>query len=290
MKTFITALLLTIVCNCWCQQSVTFPVVLGEVPYSWKAIEKKMPRTEIDQFIKAFPKEFAGYRYEQASRTLDSLANDLHFIDVNADGKTDVIFDGQGPGEGRLIEIYMRNAKGYKKLLSEYQGIAKIDWERTRIKRLYIYDWGCCDAYTQTNRILELNFDQLAPAVKQIYQSICVYRNNQPEPDSLFQQPIRFEVLNDKYNIRCEPKVDDTTLFLWHFEQDKPKKPGNTIGILSKGSMGTAFGKRTDATGRVWWYAEIDLPYKPDRDVFYIGNKFPTHVVGWVSSRFVKVL
>ena len=292
MKTFITALLLTVVCNCWCQQSVIFPVVLGEVPYNWKSIEKKIPRADIDRFINAFPKEFGAYRNSQEypSRNLDSLANDLHFIDINADGKPDVIFDGQGPGEGRLIEIYMRNEKGYKKLLSEYQGIVKIDWEGARIKRVYINNWGCCADYTQTNKIFEINYDQPAPAVKQIYQSICIYMNNQPEPDSLFQQPIRFEVLNDNYNVRCEPKINDTTIFLWQAEQEKIKETGNTIGKLPKGSTGIALGKRTDATGRVWWYAEMDVQYKPEKDVFYVGNKFPTHVIGWISSRFIKVL
>jgi hypothetical protein len=293
MKTFITALLLTVVCNCWCQQSVTFPVVLGEVPYNWKSIEKKVPRPDVDRFINAFPKEFAAYRYSQEypSRNLDSLANALHFIDVNADGKTDVIFDGQGPGEGRLIEVYIRNEKGYKKLLSEYQGIAKIDWEGARIKRLYIYNWGCCADYTQTNKIFEINYNQSAPAVKQIYQSICILMTNQPAPDSLFQQPIRFEVLNDKYNIRGEPKIDDTAIYIWHAETNKKIiDPGNTIGKLPLGSTGTAFGKSTDATGRVWWYVEMDLPYKPEKDVFYVGNNFPTRVIGWVSSRFVKVL
>lgn len=271
----------------------TFPVIQDYAVYNWAAVETKMPKEKVNLFINAFPKEFEMYRRESDIYTHDSLIKSLHFVDVNGDGKDDVFFDGQSYGEPRLIELFIKTTQGYKKVFSEMQGIAKIDWEDHKIKRLYINNWGCCSDYQETNKIFELSFNQQGlPSFKQVYQSVTCYLMVAKRPDSLFEKPIRFEVLNENYNIRITPKIDESYIGPWNqgVEDEKKLIKSNSIGRLPKGMIGTALGKKTDATGREWWYVEVDEQYKPDTAVFYLENKFPTRVIGWISSRFVKVL
>jgi hypothetical protein len=290
MKTAMIILLLAITQQGWCQQRLTFPVC-KEYGYNWAPVEKKMPRAQIDQFINAVPKEFELFRNNNSEfHNLDSLAKSLHFVDVNGDGKEDVFFDGASGGEATLIALYVRTGQGYKKVFSDVQGVAKIDWADHKIKRLYITDWGCCADYQETNKIYEFTYDQQGiPTHKQVYQAVTCYTGVGKRPDSLFDSPIRFEVLNDKYKIRFAAVINDTDPYPWSFDE-KPPRYGNTIGLLKKGATGTALGKKTDATGREWWYVEMDEEYRPEKNIFYIDNAFPTRVIGWVSSRFVKVL
>ena len=293
MKIWLTAIFLTITINSWCQQQLTFPVIHDYDNFKWASIEKKMPRAEVDRFINVFPKEFEAYRRSNESefRNLDSLVKHLHFVDINVDGNLDVIFDGQGSGEGSLVQLFINTGKGFKEIFSDMQGVAKIDWEENKMKRLYIVDWSSADDYIETNKIYGFTYDQpAAPAYKQIYQSIAINGFSAVRPDSLFDKPTRFEVLNNNYKIRSAPVIDDTGQFHWNKNQESEKGQGNSIGKLPKGTTGTALGKKTDATGREWWYVEIDETYQFDRDMLYVQNKFPTRVIGWISSRFIKVL
>lgn len=293
MKIWSTAIFFTITINCWCQQQLTFPVIHNYDGFNWASVEKKMPRADIDRFINAFPKEFEAYRRgnESEFHNMDSLAKDLHFMDINGDGMLDVIFEGQGSGERRFIQLFIKIGQRFKGIFSDYQGVAKIDWDGNKMKRLYINDWGSGDDYIETNKIYEFTYNQTdAPTYKQIYQSIGINSFDAVRPDSLFDKPIRFEVLNNNYKIRSAPLIDDTGMFHWNKNQESEKGEGNSIGKLPKGTTGAALGKKTDATGREWWYVEIDETYMFDHEMLYVQNKFPTRVIGWVSSRFVKVL
>ena len=263
----------------------TFPL---HTSFSWKDIEQKATPAQIDAFIAQNRKGFL--QFGEQYRPLDSLRKRLHFLDLNGDKLPDVVFEGESGGEAQLIEIYLNTGKGYKYVFSSGQGIEKIDWRDNRLYRLYIRDWGCCEDQLNTNKIYQLSYDkQDAPKFVQIYQSY--FLRETIYPDSMFPTPIRFQVLNDRYKIRFSPAVDDTTKQDWLLPSASLR--GNNIALLVKGAVGTALGKKTDATGREWWFVEMDEEYYPAKsDVLLDADKleFPTKVLGWVSSRFVKTL
>jgi hypothetical protein len=267
-------------------QELTFPI---RKDFAWGSVEKQVSKAEIDEFIKETPDEFGYYRQEVTnyhSYNLDSLRLCLHFLDINGDNLLDVIFDGQSGGEPREIEIFINKGDGYKKVFSDMQAISKLEWRDNRLSKLYIFDWGCCDDYVDYGKIYQTVFDKTnVPDLVQIHQEASIHFGE--KPDTLLEKPTRFVVLNNNYNIRFAPIIDDTSGQIWDDERNR-QFHGNIIGKLSKGAKGHALGKKTDSSGREWWYVEIDEEYFPVGFAFTKENeKYPTKVIGWISSRFV---
>ena len=276
------------------QQYLTFPICRNDVfRFDWKPLEKRVSRSEAYKFIESRPKDFEAYRDKVEAEyglTIDSLYNDLHFFDLNGDGLNDIVFDGASGGEARTIEIYINNGKNYKKVFTAYQGVAKLDWQGGRLSKIFIRDWGCCDSYLDRYKIYGVNYsDKGIPRFDQIYQGVAVSEG--VVPDSLLETPLRFEVINQGYNIRSAPTKDDSSFYHWNNDGEKRLGNGNSVGMLVKGARGIALAKAVDNTGREWLYVEIEEKYLlPAHDIIYNENKFPTNLRGWISSRFVRVL
>ena len=289
MKTLLTAIAFLLSVYSYSQQNLIFPVGV-EYSIDWKGVEKKVARPIVDKFIKDNPYEFHPYRQKGPDASfynLDSLRNALHFLDLNGDGKLDVVFFGLSGSEAQMVELFINTGQTYKNVFATQQGIVKMDWQDNRLTKLYIDDWGCCDDYLVFHKIYEVRYDsKLMPAFKQIYQSVSVERyHNGVIPDSLLEKPFRFEIENEGYKIRCAPKIEDSSPRPW---DDADTGNGNSIGRLEKGATGTAIARKVDATGREWLYVEMDEQYLPKNDIIYVENKFPTRLVGWVSGRFIK--
>jgi len=283
------------------QQNSIFPVVTNHYHFNWAAIEKKVSRATITKFINQNPGDFSAYRHPQDySVNINDLYPCLHFIDLNNDGLDDVIFSGRSAGEGDMVEVFINTGNDYndyKEALEEREGIVKIDWENKKACRFYISNWGCCDDYLVENKIYSFAFDESSiPVVKQIYQSANIYES--PKPDSLFNSPFRFQVQNDDYTLRSAPAIDDSTVEHWNFDSITMAKGikyakgyGNYIALLPENARGMAVGWKTDDTGRVWWYVEIDAQYALRKNALdYRDKTFPTKSIGWLSSRFVQKL
>jgi hypothetical protein len=291
MKTLLTAITLLMSVLSFSQEVLTFPVVSAEL-FQWKEVEIQRPKPIIDKFIKDTPKEFQAYKRKDAEVAfldLDSLRKALHFLDLNGDGKEDVIFEGQSDGEANEVAIFINTRQGYKKVFSTYQGVVKMDWENKRLARLYIDDWGCCDDYIERHMIYHVSYNQIGiPKFNKVCQGLSIY--NGFTPDSLLEKKFTFEVLNEGYKMRSAPKIDDASVQPWDNDQTKNTGSGNIIGRLLKGARGTALAKKLDNTGREWLFVQIDKAYFLKNDIFYEENKFPTKYIGWISSRFVKAL
>jgi hypothetical protein len=291
MKTLLTAIALLISTLSFSQEVLTFPVVSAAL-FQWKEVEKQMPKPIIDKFIKDTPKEFQAYKRKDAEvafLNLDSLRKVLHFLDLNGDGKEDVIFEGQSDGEANEVAIFIKTRQGYKKVFSTFQGVVKMEWENKALSRLYIDDWGCCDDYIERHMIYDVSYRQVGiPKFTKVYQALSIH--NGIKPDSLLEKKFAFEVLNEGYKMRSAPKIDDVSVQPWDNDQTKETGSGNIIGRLLKGATGTALAKKLDNTGREWLFVQIDAAYFTKNDIFYVENKFPTKYIGWISSRFIKAL
>jgi hypothetical protein len=208
-------------------------------------------------------------------------------LDFNGDGQLDVFFEGESGGEARIVKVYLNLGNGFKRIFADIQGVTRMDWQDGRLYKIYTFDWGCCDDYLYVNKIFQVTYKATnQPQFVQMYQS--TYVEDTFFPGDSLEKPFRFEVLNDKYNIRTVPVVDDTSRY--HFTDGEPQ--GNVIAKLPRGARGTVFAKKTDATGREWWLVEVDEEFYPSNKVFLKEeqNDFPTKIIGWISSRFAKVI
>src|ERR1700722_16491028 len=96
-------------------QEQAFPV---KYHFNWKKVEQHVPASVVDQFIKGKPAEFEFFRRgvdKYHSANLDTLATRLHFLDLNGDGRLDIIFHGESGGEGKLLLIFMNVGGKYKR-------------------------------------------------------------------------------------------------------------------------------------------------------------------------------
>lgn len=260
---------------------------------NWAAIEKKPTPAQINTFIAQNREDFPQYHDkpgEPYDHTLAELPTSLHFLDLDGDHQPDVIYDGISGGEPNEIRIYLKRGNTYQHVFTTYQAILQMDWQSGRLHKLYIENRGCCDDPVNTTSIYQVDYaSEGLPKFTQIFQG-C-YLKETSFPDTLFEKPLRFEVLNPDYNIRLKPVVDDTTRQEWDATDDPLH--GNKIATLVKGASGTALAKKIDGTGREWWFVEIDEEYYPTSGYGLPGAgywEFPTKVTGWISSRFVKKL
>lgn len=258
--------------------------------FSWDKVEKKVSKSQVDQFIQSDPEAFQYYRqkdYKYAN--LDSLASRLHFLDINGDNRLDVIFEGANGGEATQIIFFINLGNTYKVVFSDIQRVFKMEWKENKLHKLYIYDGGCCADFMEFKRIYQAKYDgSNIPDFIEMSQATSI--REAEKPDTVWENPICFEVLNDAYNIRSFPKVDDLSSQPW--TEGRPESPdhGNIIGKLSKGATGTALAKKTDSSGREWWYVEMDEEFYPLGYAYSREMDYPTKVIGWISSRFVKAL
>jgi hypothetical protein len=259
--------------------------------FRWRNVETILSKVRIEQFIKSCPNDFGYFRQHEHDldrANPDTLATRLHFLDINGDGNLDVIFSGESGGEANLILVYMNVGGKYKQVFSGEQYVDSLEWRDNRLYKIYIDDPGCCAEYLVFKKIYQVSYDKAnTPAFVQLHQS--EYVKGTDFPDSLWANPVRFEVLNDGYKLRFRPTVDDSSRQEWC---DEPPYTGNLIGKLSKGARGTAFARKTDATGREWWYVEMDEEFYPAGQALRKTEniEFPTKAAGWLSSRFVKVI
>ncbi|MBW4889921.1 hypothetical protein KXQ82_09345 [Mucilaginibacter sp. HMF5004] len=253
--------------------------------FEWKDIEKRDDELK-NSFMKVaqsfLTDEYRVYNLSFDPR-IDEFKKALHVVDFNGDGKNDLIFDGDSGGEPKEIAFILNTGKGFKIIFKDFQGVDRIDFESSKVSRLYIKDWGCCAAHMTFNKIYTVSFMNNIPKFKLIY--FTGHHQDTYFPKEYFDKPIKFCVLDDHYKIRTKPMIDDTCKT---FISGEPLK-GDAVGELAKGSNGRAIASQTDNTGRIWWLVEMDVKSKVKSDVFYDDDdKHPASKMGWISSRFVK--
>ncbi len=219
---------------------------------------------------------------------LKSMDKELRFeikaVDINNDKLVDIIYQGPWGGEGSIVHFFIRTPEGFEKVFTTRQGIVKVEWKEEFLNKIFVRDWGCCADPTLTNSVFQISYQNKIPTFELVWQSIEL-EEFLTKPKNYFPEPQRFEIENEKYKLRANPWIDDET------ENYHLEITGNTIGILKKGYMGTAYASREDETGRTWWYVIIDSQHElEDAYINYPYYEFKPHLVGWISSRYIKKL
>lgn len=252
--------------------------------FEWANIEKQNHILKAE-FIKNHPNEFEYYRYEtEYMPTLSNLEEHLHIIDFNDDGLDDIIFDGYSGGEPMEISIFINTGNSFVKIFTEYQKIHKIIFENGKIQRLYIQDDGCCAESVGINKFFHVDYSSKLPKVNKINEVQYILDRTE-YPNKYFEKPIKFEILNNNYNIRFSPVIDDTTEVYYRGESGT----GNSLGKIKSGSIGYALAEKIDLTGRIWWFVVMNPKSEIYESLYYDEQYRPnTYKLGWISNRFVK--
>lgn len=268
--------------TCFAQVDLFFPLLEPGTRYNWKTIERSDNQLK-QKIIDVCPSEFSVYREKREfGPTISNLLEDLHVLDLNNDGLNDIIFDGRSGGEGFEVSLFINDGGRFRKLLQQYQGITRLEFDHNVLKKVHIQDWGCCSEYLVTNYIYSVNENmefKLVNEIKFFYD--CEL------PQTFLKEPIKFRVMNDPYNLRLNPFIDDTSSSHGY---EGTVLQGNIIGALKKGSIGYALAESTDNTGRIWWFVAFPKEVTISHSLFFDGDDPSTYRLGWISSRFVERL
>tara|TARA_B110000091_G_C13809688_1_gene474372 strand:- start:2410 stop:3300 length:891 start_codon:yes stop_codon:yes gene_type:complete len=207
------------------------------------------------------------------------LEDNFTFLELNADGKPDLIFQGWSGGEPECIKIHFSNSSGFDSPIIFFQNLKDIKIANGKIKSLTSINLGCCAEYIEQESTYE--FD------KELNSKLAINRSRiraLPNKYEILNSPIKFTIKNEVYKLRGEPIIDDNGTFIYDYPEQ-----GNTIAIFKKGSKGKAWAKDNSDPEREWWYVEMEPIQTPlEFDMFnYIDNKNKLRRMGWMSSRFL---
>ncbi|MDI1233462.1 MAG: hypothetical protein PSX81_04205 [bacterium] len=251
--------------------------------FDWEEVEKWNPKL-IEKFIQLTPKEFEYYRTKEAYYpNLDSLKKVLHVVDLNGDNLDDIVFAGQTFGEPKEVSLFVNTGKSFKKVFRDLQGLLKMEFTGGILSQLNIEDWGCCADYRTFVKFYKVRLEK--GELKFELQNNFQYLQNTQLPTMYSDTVKQIRILNDLYNLRTTPLVDDSTITGYEGQEVK----GNVLGKIPKGAMALVLAQEVDSTGRVWYFVAILPAYVLKQTVFFDADTAPQyHKCGWISSRFVE--
>lgn len=282
-KNFVVWIILIIPALTFAQNyQIIFDRYNPEYSFEWSGYEVSDEYSIKRKFV-----EFVEYKglLKEERNALENTDGELRFsiraVDLNDDNLADIIYQGPHMGEGAIVHIFLQTETGFKNVFTTQQGIVAVDWQDEKIDKLYVKNWGCCADPNLTNSVYEVSSLNSEPKFNLIWKSVEL-RSFVTKPKQSIR-PIRFEIINEDYKLRANPWLDDLT------KNEILGITGNTIGVLSSGTKGTAYAAAEDETGRVWWYVLIDKEYEmEDTYINYEYHESKPYLLGWISSRYVK--
>ena len=261
--------------------------------YDWYGIETKDATGKFKQSFLDYCKANDLLSEERMAFTrypkYGHIENSLKIVDLNGDGYNDVIYAGPTMGEKQIVKFLL--STGDEKFVESfviYQGVVLVKWDdQRRISKLLTHDWGCCAEIIHTNSVFSVNYNSRnKPTFTKTYQSFETTLITRPL--TYFEDPIDFISTEDDSELRFAPIKDDSTYYSSSFNS---RRKGNVISFLREGSAGKLYGSATDDAGMVWYYVEIVDPSNLHQCIIDLSVfKFPTYIVGWISSNQIFLL
>jgi hypothetical protein len=236
-----------------------------------KSLDFKTKRALISKFdvIFSYVKESDYYKEKY-----DSM---FHFLHLNSDTLIDVIYEGWSGGEPDVSKFFYNTGDTFKLQFEAYQYISDLILKDGRLESFTTVDFGCCAEYVEWEKLFKVNNDSLYL----IYKKAKI--NQTVEPKTYFKKTKKFIVENSPYYLRYEPKINDDELYSPWMESI-----GNRVAEYTKGDQGIAFAEKTDSTGRIWWFVEMQEKKNIQYNIIYESETNKSKYLGWMSSKFLK--
>lgn len=285
--TFSSLILLT-ACNDYSNQYESknnFQFFTFKDKIDWTKVEANISDKEKNEITQNLKTQF-GYFFEQAQFDsteygLKGFAKCLHFLDINGDKKTDVIFEGYSGGESDFTNIFINENGKFKSVIAVFQYLKALNFDNNgKLNSFTILDFGCCAEYieTETTYSVDENFKTsiLFQRAKPSFTS--------PPKQNIFSTPIKFKTINDDYTLRSSPIIDDTSTIIY----DAIAK-GNAIAKYPKNSIGYAWTEQQDNTGQTWYLVEMNPVKKLKEDLVYYRDTIAPRQIGWMNKRYLQI-
>lgn len=250
-----------------------------ESEFSWAQVElRSFDSTDLERIfpvIKNLP-------FRTKSDALNHL-DFFHLIDFNNDYRIDVLYNGWTGGEGEMLQIIENSGDKFEIIQTIYGSVQDLRFKNNKITEIEILDYACCAGYVDHLQLWKKDGTTNFIGVNDLALIVGTYI-----PSDQFENPIKFRVINDRYNMRIEPEIKNLKENSNDFD---PIDGQNISASFTTGDTGTAIAKKVDETGRVWWLVIMDMMPNPQfPKLFYEGNNdiFSYKPVGWISSRYVE--
>ena len=209
----------------------------------------------------------------------------FHLIDFNNDYKMDIFYNGWTGGEGEMLQVIKNNGSNFEIIQTIYGSVQDLKIENNQVTEIEILDYACCAGYVDHFQLWKKDGTTNFVGINDLALIVGT-----PIPSDQFENPIRFRVKNDRYNMRVEPEIRELEENNASFD---PIDGQNISASFTTGDTGTAIAKKVDETGRIWWFVIMDnMPHAEFPKLFYGGNNdiFRYKPVGWISSRYVDTI
>lgn len=273
------------------------------VPYptkiykSWKDVEHKVSKEIINAFIfrnKKYFQEFFEAKFD--SYNLKHLRKLLHFVDINNDGKLDVIFEIDKPlDEIYSVLIFLNTSENrYKLILDIPRFIDGFIFKNKKLIKLYITKPGCCMERNVLKYEFSFEYNNINfPIIKRTHFSIEQYYVHSLDSTFYKENFITKIVTNHKIaQLRSSPKIVDSLIDYYEYTSRKYEDMGNIIASIKRDSKFLILGFKRDSEKRKWFYIQVPLNCftKDKQELEFHTEKFSTlSTYGWIDEANIKM-
>ncbi len=237
-------------------------------------------RKEIDRFIDMYLDDFPQFTNDSGStKNVRDLRKSLYPVEINGDGRVDIIFTGYSGGPSDLTRIYLNRDDHFELVFEDYQYLTVFKKKKGILASLQTGDIGAGDDFLYFTRDYEVNWEQGTPVFIKGKQTVaCKYTE---EPSRNFKTPVPFRSTADTLMVRASAA-----------RLNEPFNPrmdtfGNIVARYRQKIRGEALAVKTLGNGNTWYYVEIFPGVVPAASILYQAEKVPTFLRGWVSGQSI---
>lgn len=247
---------------------------------SLKKISEGGHKKEMDRFIAQHADDFQQFTNDSLSQpTLKGLRKALYPVEINGDGKIDLIFCGHSGGIPDITRIYLNRVDHFELVFEDYQYLTKFTRKNGLLTSLQTGDPGCGEDYLYFTRDYEVKWEQSVPVFIKGKQTVA-YKHTE-EPREYQEKPMSFRSISDTMMVRAsaarlnEPFIPRLETF------------GNIIAKYRQKTRGAILAVKTLGKGNTWYYVELFPGITPAASILYQTDKIPTFIRGWVSGQSI---
>jgi hypothetical protein len=259
---------------------ILFPSsVFGKVSQiNWSEWEIPYSKSDKEQMISEL--------YSDINETPNYNISEYHFVDLNRDNLTDIIFNGSIGAESDACFIHLRDGNEYNDVISYPGHVTRIINSDSDVLSVEINNYPCCDGYIGFICLFEFNKEE---SEYQIVSRDLYYSDIIEWPDEYLKKKISFAVVTLNTEMFARPVKTNDALAPTSDESFLKNK----LFQLSENTIGQIMAAYKADDGEEYYFAKVDFSYVTEKlNPFYYHYKdnVKLSVLGWINSENVKLL